>query len=204
MSNDALLLSHVSENYEGANMYKLTAARNIEYCLRHKMDFELLISGEIVGQGDWEKVRLIRLAMELPYKYIIWLDADTIIMDMDADLRDGCPSGKIGACRHILTSPPYTVNLDHLNVGAIYLSNCEETRKWMDYWLEGFPGTPDPPWFEQGEFNKRGGDIVVEIDAKWNATGEVNPSPHPVVLGFHGQGQNIRQRFDLMCKALGK
>ena len=204
MSNDAILIQHVTGGYEGANMYKLTTPRNIEYCLKHKMDYELMIAGETIGAGDWEKVRLMRVAMELPYKYVIWLDCDTIIIDMKADLRDGCPPGKIGACRHVLTNPPYSINLDHLNVGAIYISNCEETRKWMDYWLEGFPGFPEAPWFEQGEFNKRAGDMVVPIDAKWNATGQVNPSPNPVVLGFHGQGKDIRERFELMCKALGK
>jgi hypothetical protein len=50
-------------------------------------------------------------------------------------------------------------------------------------------------------FNNIG--IGVEIDAKWNATGKVNPSPNPVVLGFHGQA-DVRGRFDQMCKAIGK
>lgn len=203
MPNDAILIQHVSENWEGANLYKLTAPINIDYCLRHKFDYELLINGEATkGNGDWAKVELMRTAMELPYKYIVWLDVDTIIVDKFADLRDGCPPDKIGACRHVLTSPPYNVNLDHLNVGALYLQNTEANKARVDQWLAAYPGPVDPPWREQGAFNLL--DIGVAIDDKWNATGQVNPSPNPVVLGFHGQGANIKDRFELMCKALGR
>ncbi len=203
MSNDCLLIQQVSENSEHINLLKITTVRNLDYCLLHKTDYELLVSGNVLDQGGWEKVRLIRAAMELPYKYIVYLDADTVIVDMKSDLRDGCPPDKIGACRHILTNPPYSAYLDHLNVGALYVSNCEATRAFVDEWLAGFPGTTDPPWYEQGVFNRLRGDIVIEIDAKYNATGQVNPSPNPVVLGFHGQG-DVRQRFDLMCAAIGK
>jgi hypothetical protein len=201
--NDAILVQHVSENWEGANMFKVTAARNIEYILRHKMDYQMLIAGQDIDKiGDWAKVRLLRQTMEIEqYKYIIWLDCDTVIIDMDADLRDGCPPDKIGACRHVLTKPPYNLNLDHLNIGALYIQNTEANKKRMDDWLAGYPGPETPAWREQGVFNNIG--IGVEIDAKWNATGKVNPSPNPVVLGFHGQG-DVRGRFDQMCKALGK
>jgi hypothetical protein len=58
-------------------------------------------------------------------------------------------------------------------------------------------------WWEQGVFNDINDGTVVEIDAKYNATGNVNPSPNPVVLGFHGQG-DVRQRFNDMLKAIGK
>jgi hypothetical protein len=200
--NNAILIQHVSQNWEGANLYKVTTNRNIEYCLRHKFDYELMISGLAVARmGDWQKVSIIRTAMMLEqYKYIVWLDADTLIVDMAADLRDGCPPDKIGACRHILTSPPYNVNLDHLNVGCLYMQNTEANRQRMDDWLAGYPGPIGPPWREQGVFNNLG--LGVAIDDKWNATGQVNPSPAPVVLGFHGQGANVLERFNMMCRAL--
>lgn len=203
MSNNALLIQHCSADWDGINLLKVTAARNLEYCSTHQFDFEMLISGDSPKSGDWEKVKLLRIAMELPYEFIVYLDADTVIVDMQADLRDGCPPEKIGACRHILTSPPYNVNLDHLNVGALYISNCEATRKFMDKWLEGAPGTSAPAWWEQGVFNNINDGTVAVIDDKYNATGKVNPSPNPVVLGFHGQG-DVRTRFNLMCAAIGK
>jgi hypothetical protein len=197
--NDAILIQAVSENCPHINLLKVTSARNMEYCLLHKFDMEMIVGGEAPLQGDWQKVRLIRVAMALPYDFIIWLDADTLIADMKADLRDGCPPEKIGACRHFLRQngcPP-----SHLNVGALYISNCETTRKFVDEWLARAPGTTVPMWWEQGIFNDIAGNTAVEIDNKWNATGNVNPSPTPVVMGFHGQG-DVMTRFNLMVKAL--
>ena len=142
--NDAILVQHCSENWEGANMLKVTAVRNIEYCLMHKMDFELTMYGDAPVYGDWEKVRILRNTLDKHYKYIIWLDADTVIADMSADLREGCPEGKIGACRHVLTKAAYNIDLDHLNVGALYISNCDATKAFVDKWLAGYPGTTKP------------------------------------------------------------
>ena len=205
--NNALLMQHVYGGTDYVNLLKITAGRNLDYCLAHKFDFEMIVNDELpaaINQcGDWAKVHMIRAAMDAPYKFIVYLDPDTVIVDMNADLRDGCPLDKIGMCRHILTNPPYTIYLDHLNVGAIYISNCEATRAFVDRWLAGYPGTQEPPWWEQGVMARINDGTVVEIDAKWNATGKVNPSPNPVVLGFHGQG-DVRQRFNDMCKAIGK
>ena len=202
--NDALLLQHCSENWEGANLFKITTNRNIEYCLKHKMDFELTMFGEAPNHGDWMKVKLIREAMNKDYKYIIWLDADAVIVDAEHDLRNACTEGKIGACRHILTKADYKIYLDHFNVGVLYVYNCEETREFVDKWLEGYPGTTKPAWYEQGVFNDINDGTIQEVDAKYNATGKVNPSPTPVVLGFHGQGATYRDRFLLMCDAIEK
>ncbi len=203
--NDAVLVQHVYGDTNYTNLLKVTAGRNLDYCLAHKFDFEMVVNDEYRPEtGDWAKVHQIRAAMNAPYKYIVYLDPDTVIVDMAADLRDGCPLNGIGACRHILTNPPYAIYLDHLNVGALYISNCEATKIFMDKWLAGYPGTAEPPWFEQGVFNGINNGTVIEIDAKYNATGQVNPSPTPVVLGFHGQGTTTLDRFNLMCKAIGK
>jgi len=203
--NDALIIQHVSENSPHVNLLKITAARNLEYCLKHKMDFEMAVNGEIPRTGHWDAIRMVRIAMEKPYQYIIYLDADTVIADLNADLRSGCPHEKIGATRHILKKEAYGIDLDHLNVGALYYYNCEATRAFVDKWLAGFPGTTEPSWFEQGVMNNINDGTVEEIDAKYNATGNVNPSPTPVVRGFHGQsGGNVRTLFDMMCAAIGK
>lgn len=201
--NDCLLIQHVSEGCPQINLLKIVAARNLEYCLLHKMDYRMEIRGEAPRQGHWDAIRMVRAEMEKGYKYIVYLDADTIIKDMKADLREGCPPEKIGACRHVLKKQDYGIDLDHLNVGALYFSNCDATRAFVDKWLDGYPGTTEPPWWEQGVMNKINDGTVVAIDNKYNATGKVNPSPSPVVLGFHGQG-DVKRQFDLMCAAIGK
>ena len=197
--NNALLIQHVSSNAPHINLLKVTAARHMEYCLAHHIDYQLSIGGEPYTKGDWDKVRMLQAALEMPYQYVIALDADCLIVDMHADIRNGCPPGKIGACRHFLKQagcPP-----SHLNVGAVYVSNSEASRNFMARWLGLFPGTPSPMWWEQGAFNDLAGDEVEMIDDKWNSTAGVNLSPNPVVIGFHGQG-DVKQRFALMRAAL--
>ena len=199
--NDALLIQHCSGNSPHINLLKITATKNLEYCMRHKFDFSMVINGERPVTGHWDAVRLVREAMDLPYKYIVYLDADAIIVDMEHDLRKGCPEGKIGACRHILTNPPFSMELDHLNVGVLYYSNCQETRDFVDKWLDKFPGTPQPAWWEQGAMNDINDGTVVEIDAKYNSTFPVNHVENPVVSGFHGRG-DVRTQFDLMVSQI--
>ena len=203
--NDAVLLQHVSQNSEHVNLLKITAARTLEYCQMHKMDFYLMVSGEIPYFGDWSKVRIIRQLMNIPnYKYIIYIDADALIVDMDHDLRQACVEGKVGACRHDLKPPHYMQTLNHLNVGCLYVHNNQNSRDFMDKWLEGYPGTSDPCWWEQGVLNNiMTPETVAEVDAKYNATGYANPCKHPVVKGYHGMG-NVKVRFNMMLKDMGK
>lgn len=203
MSNNALLIQHVSGNIPHINLMRVTASRHLEYCLRHKFDCELIVSGEPLTQGNWDVVRMVRTAMELHYQYIVYLDVDTVIMDLEADLREGCPPGHIGMCRHVLTKEKWGIDLDHFNVGAVYYSVCPETKAFVDKWLAGAPGTPEAPWWEQGVANRINDGTILAIDDKYNATPGVNMVDTPVVRGFHGQGDVLR-RYNLMLEALGK
>ncbi len=205
MNNDAVIIQHCyGDTPVYNNLMKVCGPRCLEYCALHQMDYRMLVDGTYTNNGDWAKVDILRHVLNNEhYKYVIYLDPDTIIADMLADLREACPPGKIGACRHVLTRATYGIDLDHLNVGALYIDNCEATRLFVERWGMGRPGTTQPPWWEQGVFNKINDGTVVAIDDKYNTTGNVNPSPHPVVIGFHGQG-NVHQRFLAMLQAIGK
>jgi hypothetical protein len=205
MKNNAIIIQHVyGDTPDYYNLLKVSGLRCLEYCQLHQMDYRMIADGTYQQNGDWEKVNILRAILNNEhYKYVIYLDPDTIIADMTADLREACPPNGIGACRHVLTQPAYTIHLDHLNVGALYITNCEASRLFIEKWLMGYPGTTRPSWWEQGVFNDINDGTVQVVDDKYNATGNVNPSPNPVVLGFHGQG-DVRQRFNLMCAAIGK
>jgi hypothetical protein len=180
-------------------MLELTRQRNEEYCKAHGLDIDLLV-GTIdpkyanVREGGWVKIEMILRAMEKGYQYIVWLDPDTLIKDLDADLRDGCPQG-IGACWHRIPQ------LNHWNVGALYIQNSDEAHEFMKNWLASYPG--ERQWMEQGEFNKLAmkGKVVQTISDRWNATLNYSMVPDAVVLGFHGNG-DAKQRFDMMEQAL--
>jgi hypothetical protein len=205
MNNDAILIQHVyGDTPAYFNLLKITGPRCLDYCLRHQMDYRMIADGTYQNNGDWAKVNIIRAILNNEkYKYVIYLDPDTIIADLDADLRDACPPNGIGACRHVLKKEQYGIDLDHLNVGALYITNCEASRLFVEKWLLGYPGTTKPSWWEQGVFNDINDGTVKAVDDKYNATGNVNPSPTPVVIGYHGQG-DVKARFNAMCRAVGK
>ena len=180
-------------------LMELTKDRNQDYCEKHGFDYVYLVGClsekyANVYQGGWVKVELIRTALAKGYEYVIWLDPDALIYDMETDLRDACPKG-IGSCWMRIPQ------LNHWNVGVLYMRNTPEVRKFIGDWLESFPGERD--WMEQGEFNKLAlkGRVVETISDRWNATINYSMVPDAVVLGYHGNG-DAPQRFSMMRDTL--
>lgn len=193
--NDALLIQQIYPDTPGVAMLELTREHHGSYCDQWGFNYWCLIENSIPGsdpeKGSWSKVELIRQGLK-DYQSVIWLDADTLIVDLQADLRDAIHLGKIGACWHRIPQ------MDHWNVGALYVDNCQETKDFIAEWLASYPG-PNDGWMEQGVFNRLAlqSKTVVTLSDKWNATLDVNMVPDAVVLGFHGQG-DTKQRIQIM------
>jgi len=200
--NDAVLIQQVYPGLgfpgRGEPMIELTRERNENYCKRWKIDYQVHIDPVVKEwepkYGAWAKVELVRRALDTGYKYVIWLDADAMIYDLDTDLREACQG--IGACWHRIPQ------LDHWNVGVMYFKNAPEVKDFINEWLNKYPGARDG-WNEQGEFNRLAmkSKIVHTLSDRWNATLNVSMVPDAVVLGFHGQG-DAEQRLALMEQAL--
>jgi hypothetical protein len=180
-------------------MMELTKARNETYCERYAFDFWYITKQDglkysNVFDGGWAKVELIQRALAQDYQYIVWLDADALVKDMDTDLRDGCIEG-IGACWHRIPQ------LNHWNTGVLFVQNTPETVKFIDEWLASYPGQRQ--WMEQGEFNRLAmqSKTVQTISDRWNATLNYSMVPDAVILGYHGNG-NAKNRYDMMNKTL--
>jgi len=187
--NNAVLIQHcwpAEVNADYAAMLEMQVERNQMYCDGRGFDYRA-VNGNVKPEysdpvsGEWPKVELIRAAIEDGYQYVVWLDPDTLILDMNADLRDGCPDG-IGACWHRIPQ------MNHWNTGALYIQNSVAVCDFMDAWLATFPG--ERAWMEQGEFNKLAmqNKVVQTISDRWNATLNYSMVPDAVVLGFHGNG----------------
>ena len=197
--NNAVLIQQAYPGKGFDKMIELTRKRNEDYCKKWKMDYRPVIDDVNpnwkMEQGGWAKLMLIREELFKGYNYVIWLDADAMIYDLDTDLREACPDG-IGACWHRIPQ------LDHWNVGVMYMENTNAVKLFLGEWISKFPGAGDG-WFEQGEFNRLAmkSKVVKTLSDRWNATLNVNLVPDAVVLGFHGQG-NAKQRLALMEQAL--
>jgi lipopolysaccharide biosynthesis glycosyltransferase len=139
------------------------------------------------------------------YRNIVYLDDDTIIADLETDLRDACIPDKIGAVWHDLKQNGHI--LGHYNVGVLAVSNTEKTRKFFDDWLADFANnSPEFPWWEQGAFNRLGikADIIYHLGAEWNSVDYVNPAAKPVILGFHGYADRMQVMKEALVKLEGE
>lgn len=199
--NDTILFQHVQSNSECSRWVALTTPITLAYCLKYQMDYQLIVGdqpGRSGETGHWSVPRLIKSFLDLGYSKIIYLDADTIIVDSSVDLREACVADKIGAVWHNLSY--LTPDWSHFNAGAFYVTNTPKVQKFVIQWLSKYPGIKDFPWWEQGEFNKLGKsmDIINHLDNRWNA-GHVSPSSNPIVMGLHG----IPDRLEAMQKIVG-
>ena len=196
--NNAILIQQAYTVGGFDALLELTKTRNEVYCALHNFDFLCTVEDgdRPSSMGAWQKVALIKDAMLKGYEYIIWLDADALIYDTAADLREACEIDKIGACWHRIPQ------LHHWNVGVLYIHNSPETRTFIDAWSNSYP-PPNDGWYEQGVFNgmAKMTNTVVTVSDKWNATINVNMVPDAVVIGYHGQG-SAKNRLEMMTRTL--
>lgn len=198
---NAILIQQIYPDTAGVEMLQLTEAHHAAYCKKWDIDYQCVYDNPLPEsdplKGSWGKIKLIKDALAEDYDYVFWLDADTLIVDMDTDLRDAVNFYKIGACWQRIPQ------LHHWNVGALYIFYCDETQEFIDAWLASYPGTPQ--WLEQGAFNELAmtNKTVATISDRWNATIDVSEVPDAVVLGFHGQG-STENRIELMRDTLNQ
>lgn len=198
--NNAILIQQVYPGLGMEPMLELTGAHHQAYCDRHGIDYQCVIDKVLdhdPNLGAFAKIELIRRAMQAGYEYIVWLDADTLVIDPSVNPCTDIRPLHIGACWHRIPQ------LHHWNVGALYIHNSESTRKFVDEWRGVYP-PPRDGWNEQGVFNRLAlqSRTVITMSDKWNATIDVSMVPDAVVLGFHGQGGlNTEYRYKKMKNA---
>lgn len=219
--SDCVLIQHATQDV--APMLHLTLSIHSAYCIKHKIDYWPVfgLTGEGDGKGGgWEKNRQIAKAFEAGYRYVVFLDLDTLILPTCPDLRQGIPPGAFGCVWHDMDwkalDPGGTANLyDHHNIGAIYVEKTPLTELFLQTWWEMDDG--GHCWGNQHAFKlakekwdnfKPEGNIpatpapVVTIDRNWNSVAS-HAGETPFVLAWHGQG-NGPQRFAMMQAAIAE
>src|SRR5574341_1895440 len=176
-----------------SDMLRLTYQRHAAYAWAHDMEYWPLSATLLPDKwpGGWGKIWLMRLMLDQGYEHVFYIDTDAAIVDFETDLREALPEGKlIGAVEHYAPDwfPKYDIPR-HYNIGVLFLRNDPLTVELLDDWVGRFPG--HPRWMEQGAFNEivkedRYRDVFHVMEAKWNATVNVNPVDKPVIMGWHG------------------
>jgi hypothetical protein len=201
---DAVIIQQVWQLGAFSDMLRLTYQRHASYAWAHGMDY-IPWAGSLKPEmwpGGWGKIWLMRLMLEQGYKHVFWIDTDAAIVDLESDLRDALPEGKlIGACEHWAESwfPQFDIP-KHFNVGIVFLRNDPLTKEFLDDWIGRYPGAQR--WLEQGTFNEmikedRYKDAFFAMDAKYNATYNVNEVERPVIQAWHGVMPEAK-RFAMM------
>jgi len=188
---DAVILQQAWQIGPFADMLRLTYQRHAAYAWAHNMEY-IAWAGCLKPElwpGGWGKIWLMRLMLDLGYKHVFWIDTDAAIVDLDADLRDGLPDDKlIGACEHDAAWFAQVGMSRHYNVGVLFLKNHPTTVEFLDAWIGRYPG--HERWLEQGVFNEmvtgEYAGIFHPLDAKYNATFNVNEVAQPVIQAWHG------------------
>lgn len=195
---DAIILQHAYAGSDHARLLDLTHDRHADYCAAHDFDFESIVLDQPYTGGDWPKISRVIKALNLGYKYVVWLDADAVILDTSVDLRDALTNGGIGAVWH--KNSLY----DHWNVGVMYFRDRLGTLEFLNTWADQAPGVK--PWFEQEVYNQMANEIkwscvIRTLEAKWNSTLVNAPCDNPVIMAFHGCGP-VERRYKLMKECI--
>jgi len=181
------IIQHVYPGTSAEKLLELTKQRNVDYCKKHSLEYQCHVDSpwkdEGVLEGHWARLKLVQDALDAGHEHVCFLDADTVIRDLDVDIREACKPNHIGACWHRIPQG------DHWNTGVLYFGNGQATKDFLSDWMASYPGLGDG-WAEQGVFNLFGkkSKVIETLSDKWNATINVNMVPDAVVIGFHGVG----------------
>jgi len=195
--NNAVLIQQGFGKYEC--LLDLVEERHARYCKDHDFDYWSLREHELGIRNCWEKVILLRSALE-KYKYAVWLDADAFIEDVSVDLRYACKEDMVGAVKF---RAPYSWG-EHYNVGVVYVCNGKNARSFIDEWKSTHMERASFRKFqnEQGGFNKIANDSVVfELHEKWNHTVGRHFGDKKVVLGYHSV-RGVDEKLSAMKKEI--
>jgi hypothetical protein len=135
----------------------------------------------------WDKIVLIQMQLAAGYDLVIWLDADTVVVRPEIDLRTALSEGApIGMCKHPL---PWGAQPWHWNSGVIFVRNTKAARWFFDEaWRTDRLAHP---WHEQARINELAEQhphLIQEIGAEWNCTRGMTFARHPIVCAWHGRG----------------
>lgn len=126
-------------------MLRISGPAHAAYCARHGFDFRVIMDRQVPQRRpEWEKIHAIGAALQAGYELVIWLDADTLIVDPQTDLREGLPAGADMAARlleyHLLGKSIRQLGPLY-NFGVVMLRNVPATHRFLEELWEAGPIT---------------------------------------------------------------
>ena len=196
---DAIIIQQAYSGSPYVHMIEFNYRRHVAYALRHRFDymafFGTMMQTEEAFKGAWEKLYMIQQALERGYELIAYIDADAMIADLKADLRDALRKTpfSIGACKH-------PAHHGHLNAGVLFFRRADRTLQFVNDWLSRRAGETSN-WQEQAVLNRMANEptyagVVGIIPDIYNATRAASTySDDAVIIGYHNCLHSPDQRL---------
>ena len=172
-------------------LLELSARRHANYCARHGITYWPLIGDvQFKHAPHWNKIVLIRHALALGFETVAWLDADTLIVRDDEDLRRALNGGgPLALAEH--PTPGLNGAPRHWNSGVMIMRNTPRTRAFFDAVWEAGP-LERHRWHDQArilDLLPQFPGLVQRLDDRWNATYLVTDTERPIIKAWHGTRQ---------------
>lgn len=197
MRDTAILQSWYSHSYDC--LVDLTKARHQAYADKWHMDFVLqdLTESNPAQPSimEFNHIGWIKDLLNKGYENVIYLDVDCIIWNFEQDLRDACID--IRGVRFDV------MRVKHVNMGAVYVKDCELMRKFFKDWeVQAIPRMGD--WYGcQNAFNFVTKKYAIPpLSCSYNYTAfEHEGIENPAVRGYHTY-IGIPAKYEAMRKDL--
>ncbi|OPZ48133.1 MAG: hypothetical protein BWY95_01033 [Bacteroidetes bacterium ADurb.BinA104] len=182
VKDTAILQAWYSHEYDC--LVDLTKERHQAYADKHNMDFVL---HDLTEHPDREKpsvmefrhIGWIKDLLNRGYSNVIYLDVDCIIWNFEQDLRDACIDVR-GVRFDVM-------RVKHVNMGAVYVHDCELTRDFIREWQPRALYRIGDWYGCQNAFNIVTKKLQIPpLDCTYNYTaGEHKGNDNPAVKGYH-------------------
>ncbi len=186
-------------------LLELSAGRHAAYCQRHRITYWPVIGDLQFGRHTrWSKIALVCRALEAGFETVTWLDADTLIVRNEVDIRAALhDGGPLALALH--PSPGLNGSPTHWNTGVMVMRNMPRTREFFAAVWERSP-LDGHPWQDQArilallpEFPE----LLQRLDDRWNSTVGLTDVDNPVIKAWHGFGRVALSSMYAELKRLG-
>lgn len=191
-------LVQLASGMDFVRMLDLTADLHARYCAAWGIEFIAHREGrprKAARPPHWRKVDVIGQALDRGFEQVLWLDADSIIVDATVDLLSVCRWG-VGICE-CWDSPAVHA---HLNTGVVWFNAAPEVRAFVKAW-DAMP--VHMAWEDQGALielmkDRRWRSLLTILPNRYNWVEDHMEAAQPVVRSFHGERDRLARMQALL------
>jgi hypothetical protein len=208
--NKAVLLQ-IGVGEKWAALLDASRERHSAYCRQHGFDYVAITKSDYQTTPMWSRYfHISRLLAD--YAFVVYMDADALIVDPAADLRDALSVTQIGMrWGQAPGGEPW-----HFNAGVMYVKRYSAVLDLFDEMLALAPRganlTDDAaPWWlaptsEQRVLNAllsvpHWSVLVERIEYRWNSVVGIDNIANPVVVAWHG-GRPVEAKLAALERAI--